>query len=321
MKPFKNHDELIEILISRGLVIKNKKKTKNVFENITYYALINGYKDLFLIKDPNNIPVIPESYKTDTKFEEIYDLFLFDRELRNVFLEYLLIFESSIKSKISYFYSDKFKQTTDYLNPLNFTNNKSKFNQIIELIGIMNLIIKEQNKHDGPVKHYLLNHGGVPIWVMMNYLTLGNINKFYDSIDPSLQNTIASSYSIQFLRNYRKKEMVYEYDILSILKLANLFRNCCAHGERFYNYKLKKQPMCSNISKIINVDTTLLRGNLFTMASFLKVVLEKKDYADFVKKLSKLFVKYQNKFVKSHINEVLNEMGFPANWHELLIKS
>ena len=53
-------------------------KTGN--EKVSYYGLINGYKDIF--KDPAT-----SSFYPGTTFDDIYNLYLFDAELRDVFLK------------------------------------------------------------------------------------------------------------------------------------------------------------------------------------------------------------------------------------------
>lgn len=104
MKPFKTHRQQLFILRSRGLAIQDGSKAMRILEKENYYSLIiNGYKDLFLQLDATNgEPLQPEQFKSGTTFNEIYKLFCLDRDLRNTLLEYLLKFESNIKSKISY---------------------------------------------------------------------------------------------------------------------------------------------------------------------------------------------------------------------------
>lgn len=92
-----------------------------IFERENYYALINGYKDHFLKVDSNGKPLAPEQYKNDVTFDEIYKLFSFDRELRNTFFEYLLLFESNVKSKLSYRFSEKHKEPHAYLVMKNYS--------------------------------------------------------------------------------------------------------------------------------------------------------------------------------------------------------
>ena len=49
-KPFKNVDEEIQILQSRGLVITNAADAKAKLLSNNYYTVINGYKYPFLEK-------------------------------------------------------------------------------------------------------------------------------------------------------------------------------------------------------------------------------------------------------------------------------
>lgn len=64
-----------------------------------YYNVINGYKDLFLASPAT--PTSEEIYKPGTTFDEVYALYTFDRELRNIYLKYLLKLENSFKTVIS----------------------------------------------------------------------------------------------------------------------------------------------------------------------------------------------------------------------------
>lgn len=58
MKPFKTHRQQLRILRDeRGLTINDGSRAMRILERENYYALINGYKDLFLIKDDTNRPV------------------------------------------------------------------------------------------------------------------------------------------------------------------------------------------------------------------------------------------------------------------------
>jgi abortive infection bacteriophage resistance protein len=59
-----------------------------ILERENYYNVINGYKELFLASKAT--ATADEAYKTGTTFDEVYALYNFDRELRNIYLKYLL---------------------------------------------------------------------------------------------------------------------------------------------------------------------------------------------------------------------------------------
>lgn len=70
-----------------------------------YYNLINGYKELFLDKTTSKDQ--GDVYLPGAKFEEIYALYLFDRELINLYIRYILEIENNIKSVLARVFSKK----------------------------------------------------------------------------------------------------------------------------------------------------------------------------------------------------------------------
>ena len=82
MKEYKTFNQQLTILRNRGLIVPTDGKPKRFLEQENYYNVINGYKDLFLLKDTHGKPVEPETYLSNAHFNELKTLFLFDRELR-----------------------------------------------------------------------------------------------------------------------------------------------------------------------------------------------------------------------------------------------
>ena len=120
MKEYKTFNQQLTILRNRGLIVPTDGKPKRFLEQENYYNVINGYKDLFLLKDTHGKPVEPETYLSNAHFNELKTLFLFDRELRFLFLKYLLIFENSFKTVISHEFSRKYPKANSYLDIANY---------------------------------------------------------------------------------------------------------------------------------------------------------------------------------------------------------
>ncbi|WP_202963060.1 Abi family protein [Geomicrobium sp. JCM 19038] len=179
MKPFKTPRQQLVILRDRGLEINNGSKAMRALERETYYGLINGYKGLFL-KRINGKLKDPEEYITGTQFEEIYNLYSFDRELRHLFIEYILLFESNIKSKISYRFTEQYKEPHAYLVMKNYSSDPKLLKDVLGTIATISNTISSRSKQGGrsPIKHYLDKHKSVPLWVLIHYMTLGNVNFF-----------------------------------------------------------------------------------------------------------------------------------------------
>ncbi|MDU2241857.1 MAG: Abi family protein [Paenibacillus sp.] len=256
----------------------------------------------------------PEQYKSGTTFDEIYNLYSFDRELRNILLESLLKFESSIKSKSSYHFTAKYRESSAYLEMTNYSRDPVKLKTVLQVIAtISNEISKKADKR-GPIKHYLDNHDGVPFWVLIGYLTMGNMQYFYESLDESLRNTIAKDFGESFSREYIKSIQFTSDELQNILKAATFYRNVCAHEERLYNFVMHRPPRSSSSAGHLGVPTDIIsKGNLFAMVAFLKLVIAKKDYKLLISKLKKLFASYETSFTSVNFSDIQNKMGFPHN--------
>ena len=88
-KIFKNLDEQIDILKSKGLVINNYDEAKNVLFKENYFFL-SGYRHIFM-KDS-----IENRFIEGTTFEELYSVFVFDRRIRNICFKNMVIVKKII---------------------------------------------------------------------------------------------------------------------------------------------------------------------------------------------------------------------------------
>lgn len=168
----KTYEEQLNILKSRNLKILNERKAKKILSIESYYALINGYKDIFLESFKSEI------YQENVYFENIFMLFNFDRELRMILLKYILIVERTIKTKISYHFSMKYDDK--YLNANNFDyNNRRKSLQILRLIYNMSKVKRIYSEVNSSIYHYQKIHDKIPLWVLVEKLNFGIISHFF----------------------------------------------------------------------------------------------------------------------------------------------
>ncbi len=93
-KKFSTFSEQVEWLQEeKHLIISDQDYAKDILQRTGYFPLIGGYKHLFRIP-------LTKKYKEGTAFEEIYALYLFDAELRELFFKYLLQIERHLRSPI-----------------------------------------------------------------------------------------------------------------------------------------------------------------------------------------------------------------------------
>lgn len=315
MKEHKTFNQQLSILRNRGVVVPTNGKPKRFLEQENYYNVINGYKDLFLVKDSNNLPVEPELYQEGTHFNELKALFLFDRELRILLLKYLLIFENSIKTTVAYEFSKKYPRKNAYLDIANFVDNDPK--KVLQQISILTKTIHDKVDRTGAIKHYIEEHGEVPLWVLVNFLTMGNIANFYNILTDSTKNIIAKFYTDKYrTQNKDNTFRLSSADLSACLKVANLVRNICAHDERLYNVNLRNV----RISQIANHFGIRRYDNkrFIVLILFLKIVLDKKDFQRLYKALRNLFNQYADEFKTVVFDDILNTMGIDLTEMEKL---
>lgn len=314
---FKTYSQQIESLKAKGMIIKDETYTLRILARESYYNLINGYQELFLspLAEHNNTG----TFIKGTNFDEIHALYLLDRELRNLLLEYFLKFETTMKSILTDRFCANYIAEHAYLDIKNYEKKSESSRDVLALISNLFKIIQKEEKKHGAIRYSLNNHGYVPFWVLTNFMTLGNVQRMYDCLQPTLKNEIAKYFALEYKREYQKQHLMSSDALISILKSVNFFRNVCAHEERLYNYRIYKKPETKHISKNLGIQNNFInKGDLFMVVASLKLVTSKNDYDILKGKLRCLFDKYELKFSTVKFNTIMSIMGFPSNWKEII---
>lgn len=318
---FKETQDQIIIQQGRGLQILNDAATQRIIEAENYYKLFNGYKEPFLDSTKPD-----ETYLPGTKFEEVYALYLFDRELRNIFIRYILEIENNVKSVLAHEFSRKYGYD-NYLKVANFDTSikpgerktkAQKVGEISDLISnLQHEVARQLSKNNSMVSHYMLNYGYIPLWVLVNTLTIGTISVFYSHLEQQDQNNIGRFFSL-------KPE-----ELKTILQVLTLYRNACAHDERLYNLKSMNRNMRPNNIKALPIHATLgipkNAGNnymagvndLFAIVLIFKTMLSKDAFTTFYDSLDALMQKLSTKLTTISISRIEADMGFVPNWRDV----
>lgn len=295
-KCFRNFRIQIRLLKSRGVKIKNKRIAKKMLASLNYYDLINGYKGPFLIStSPTDI------YKSGTCFEEILALYEFDRKLRLITLEVLLQLEDQIKTIVAYTFSKEHGHK-DYLLYSNFdSKGKNKYKQVGKLLSELYNNISNNIDKD-MITHYVDGKNYVPLWVLVNSLSFGNISRFYSVMVQKEREEVAK----------RIKWGVREHDLKNILHFLGAIRNVCAHGERFYIYKNYVDLNDNSIFKYFRYRRN--KNNFFAVIVALKLILTKESFNKYFNDLENLCNILKNSIRTIRFKDIIYMMGLPSNW-------
>ena len=293
----------IGILKSRGVVIKNTRRAKDIIRRTNYYNLINGYKDPFLQKGTST-----EKYLPGTTLEEIYALYEFDRKLRILTLEYILEIEKQVKTIVSYCFSKEHGHK-DFLKPDNFdTYGKNKYSKVCSLISRVYKNISDNIQKEPSVEHYVNGKNYVPLWVIVNTMSIGEISKFYSSMLQKERAEVAK----------RIKYGVKENSLESYLFFLSSIRNRCAHDERLFSYLSYVEIPKNNYFNYYNYyNVHKPAKNYFALITVFKVLLPKYRYNEYHDSLESLLNKLSNQLKVISINDILKMMGMPKNWRKI----
>ncbi|NPD33006.1 Abi family protein [Eggerthellaceae bacterium zg-997] len=244
MKEFKSIAEQVDLLKSRGLTIDQETSTVLLRDN--YYSIVNGYKDPFLDRQAMQAHA-EDVYKRGTHFNSLYSLFLFDRELRRITFFYISQAEAALKTATVYAFCSKHRRCRDYLNqneftqasdmlvPKGFRGDKSVLFQrnMTKLINIMEkkTILKPWTKPF--TRHYLETHRDVPLWVLANEMSFGNMSHFFQLMKRQDQIAVCKNLAVTTYRLDTQPKLT-PHVILRAYDVLVHFRNLCAHGERLY---------------------------------------------------------------------------------------
>ena len=87
---------MLKLLRERNVIVSNGSNAKRILERENYYCIINGYKTLFL-ENNSSVENEPEKFREGVTFEEINDLFEFDRELKQLMLFEIIKLKALLK--------------------------------------------------------------------------------------------------------------------------------------------------------------------------------------------------------------------------------
>ena len=189
-KSFKSLDEQVEILRSKGLIIEDEELTKQILLRENYF-FINGYRVLLMNSYAD------KSFIIGATFRELYSIFLFDRYMRNILFKNLMIIENQLKSIISYQLSKKYGyRDKDYLNPKNFTGDKTKSRRVKDVIEKMKRQIRINGANHMATMHYINNYGYIPLWVLVKVLSFGIVCELFSILKQEDKISVADMFSV-----------------------------------------------------------------------------------------------------------------------------
>ncbi|HBF08420.1 MAG TPA: hypothetical protein DHW71_15125 [Gammaproteobacteria bacterium] len=217
-KPPISFEKQIEQLESRGLCVPDKARAEFFLSHLNYYRFA-AYCLPFESDHQSH------TFKAGTQFDDILNLYSFDRELRLLTLDAIERFEVSLRTQLAYHLSHNYKSSHPHLlpeifyDPVKYSTSLSKLNEEIK---------RSKEKF---IAHFSKKYEEAqpPIWTVVELMTMGQLSKWFSNIGKrSDKNDISEVYGLD------------EKIMTSYCEHLSLVRNHAAHHSRLWNREFTK---------------------------------------------------------------------------------
>lgn len=329
IKPAKSNEDLVQQWKSRGLIISDEARAERYLEHISYYRFSAYTIPFQQINNPTH------QFKANTTFDDILNLYIFDRELRLLMLDAIERIEVSIRTKISNEMSTQSQSPFWYTQEKYFQNNFNIYRLLANIekqLSDERQRLERDEKHilqryknnnisdierdrllanvrkENFLRHYLTQYNTpklLPSWMMIEMLTWGDLSHLYAGLLEKYQKPIAKHFGVQ--------APILE----SWLKVLNDVRNICAHHSRLWNRefgRIIKIPTSKNtqwLSSAIILNNTNINAEkrlypiLVAIQALLYVISPNSTWAKRLKTLLDDNPKIQKEY-----------MGIPQDWEK-----
>ena len=245
-KTFKSIEEQVALLQARG--VATDAETPSVLLREGYYAVVNGYGKAFL--DPAATAAASDDrYLEGTTFDQIYQLFLFDRELRALTFRAGMSVECTLRSILSHTFCEHHPKTEAYLRRGCYAQQSEYLRGSDGYDGDLTWMIntlehharghtsdeRDDEPHDGQqVAWYREHYHEVPLWVLFSDLTFGNLRYFFALMKRNEQRIVCQRMR-ETCGTTSAGKTLSPAGMLHDLETLGQLRNDCAHEERIYD--------------------------------------------------------------------------------------
>ena len=292
IKPALSIADQITHLVANGMTVSNRALAEHCLQHISYYRL-SAYWLLF----ENTKGQAGPRFMPGTTFEEVVELYDFDRQLRLLLLDAIERIEVAVRGSWAYQLA-MLDGAHGYIN-LNHYADSGKF-----YTNYSRLAADAGRSKDTFMLHYKSKYAGPPmppVWMASELLSFGQLSQWYAALgDAQLRQSIADPFAID------------ETIFVSLIHQLVVVRNICAHHGRLWNRSLgvtfklpKKQP--ADLANALNRIAPKQIYNTLAMLQFLLAKAEPKN--DWAIRLKTLMATPQGR------REA--DMGFLTGWPQL----
>lgn len=282
-----DYSEILDLLESRGLIIRDRNKAIECLKVVSYFRLDNYFH-------PMESDKVQHIFKPGSTFDNAMDLYRFDCDLRELIFTAIQAVEIALRSKMIHHISLQYGAF--WFTDVSLFRDANIHHKCMEQI-------RQELKRTR--EEFIIEHSAKysepefpPVWKTLEVTSFGTLSKlFCNFADNKIKKRIAREFNLP-------QHLVLE----SWIKSAVVLRNYLAHHSRVWNRKFPIKPQM----------TTPLRGNwvippvgnydkLYSQLCYLQYLLNViRPCNNFSFRLKVLLTE--------HLNVDTTAMGFPGNW-------
>lgn len=300
---FKKHsttlDDQISLLKNRGLVITDEEFSRHCLSTVSYYRLSAYIKPFELNRSSHQL-------NQNTSFDDVWNLYAFDRELRLLFLDALERIEVALRTSLVnvmstrygawwYFEKEPFKSSWFDVKPKRNHSPADEFKYEIEsLCG--------RNAPEGSIKHYYSKYNSPdfpPSWMLFEHLSFGKCTSIF-----------------RYLKHHKDKSeiskvfKIHHNIVESSIEPLRYTRNICAHHLRLWDrWFVYKPRQLIELAKA-ECQPGTLKEQIVLLMLFHFAISPNSSWKD---RLYSLFEKHMTQSVPSSL------MGISGHWRDDLL--
>lgn len=307
-RKFKTKVQQLKLLREKN--IDTPQGSSKILMETNYNELIKKYGKFFI----DNTKSLASSkykkiYKDKTSVADIYKLLKFDRKLANLLLYEILDIEERVKSVFVYYTCSLKGEFSIYEKDAYDPN--VDVDKVIKNINYLYNLIKQNISKDF-INTDFKKYGRIPFYVLSEFITLGELYKLMDSIDPIITIEVAHHFKLSV------------HQLKSFINLLSKFRNACAHNDAVFSYSHGKASIAptdvhNRYSLSVN-EKCMHNHNLFACLLVIKHFKRKKEYSILINQIDKMFDTLCRKCVTINKNDLLDYIGVPATYKTMLLR-
>ena len=310
-KPFKTIEEQIEILKTKKLILEDEELVKKQLLSTTYYNTVNSYG--YLLRDSNG----SGNFIANSTFRELFSLYTFDKEIKDVFFRFITVIEAVFKSTLAYGFCDLYRDDYAYLHSSNYKNKTDEINNSVRLTSKLSNIISN-NRDKDPIKHYCDTHNNVPLWVLVKKMDFGTAHFMYCCMTLSSQNHVAKLIGTLAKDNHNKNYTITPEQLTNYISAIKDVRNVVAHNERLLDFRSRNSVMYhSTLHNEYNyISKSKDRKTVYDIYIISKLFLTSDQFENLTNSLKRKLKTVEKRVTSIPISTLTSVLGFPDDWHK-----